>query len=42
MTKVIVLCISLQMVPLINTATDALMNNLNVYAESGEAFDIHK
>uniref|UniRef100_A0A671YJX6 Thromboxane-A synthase n=1 Tax=Sparus aurata TaxID=8175 RepID=A0A671YJX6_SPAAU len=31
-----------EMVPLINTATDALMNNLNVYAESGEAFDIHK
>ncbi|KAM9352628.1 thromboxane-A synthase [Symphorus nematophorus] len=31
-----------EMVPLINTATNALMNNLNVYAESGEAFDIHK
>ncbi|XP_070827573.1 thromboxane-A synthase [Chaetodon trifascialis] len=31
-----------EMVPLINTATDALMNNLNVYAESGEAFDIHR
>lgn len=31
-----------EMVPLINTATDALMNNLNVFAESGEAFDIHK
>uniref|UniRef100_A0A3Q1IZF4 Thromboxane-A synthase n=1 Tax=Anabas testudineus TaxID=64144 RepID=A0A3Q1IZF4_ANATE len=31
-----------EMVPLINTATDALMKNLNVYAESGEAFDIHK
>uniref|UniRef100_UPI0037E830C9 thromboxane-A synthase n=1 Tax=Semicossyphus pulcher TaxID=241346 RepID=UPI0037E830C9 len=31
-----------EMVPLINTAIDALMNNLNVYAESGEAFDIHK
>ncbi|XP_047453039.1 thromboxane-A synthase [Mugil cephalus] len=31
-----------EMVPLINTAIDALMNNLNVHAESGEAFDIHK
>lgn len=31
-----------EMVPLINTATDSLMNNLNVYAESGEAFDIHR
>lgn len=31
-----------EMVPLINTATDALMNNLNAYAESGEAFDIHR
>ncbi|XP_058500664.1 thromboxane-A synthase-like [Solea solea] len=31
-----------EMVPLINTATDALMNNLTVYAGSGEAFDIHK
>lgn len=31
-----------EMVPLINTATDLLMNNLNVYAESGDAFDIHK
>ncbi|TNN41244.1 Thromboxane-A synthase [Liparis tanakae] len=31
-----------EMVPLINTATDALMRNLNVAAESGEAFDIHK
>ncbi|XP_029992926.1 thromboxane-A synthase [Sphaeramia orbicularis] len=31
-----------EMVPLINTATEALMNNLNVYAESGEAFDIHR
>uniref|UniRef100_A0A3B5AZ78 Thromboxane-A synthase n=1 Tax=Stegastes partitus TaxID=144197 RepID=A0A3B5AZ78_9TELE len=30
------------MVPLINTASDALMNNLNVHAESGEAFDIHR
>lgn len=31
-----------EMVPLINTAVDVLMNNLNVHAESGEAFDIHK
>uniref|UniRef100_A0A3P8RVC1 Thromboxane-A synthase n=1 Tax=Amphiprion percula TaxID=161767 RepID=A0A3P8RVC1_AMPPE len=31
-----------EMVPLINTATDSLMNNLNVHAESGEAFDIHR
>lgn len=31
-----------EMVPLINTATDALMDNLKVYAESNEAFDIHK
>uniref|UniRef100_A0A3Q3KYB1 Thromboxane-A synthase n=1 Tax=Mastacembelus armatus TaxID=205130 RepID=A0A3Q3KYB1_9TELE len=31
-----------EMVPLINTATDALMNTMNVYAESGEAFDIHR
>ncbi|KAM3608839.1 uncharacterized protein V6R79_005584 [Siganus canaliculatus] len=31
-----------EMVPLINTACDTLMNNLSVYAESGEAFDIHK
>ncbi|KAG7244445.1 hypothetical protein INR49_030097 [Caranx melampygus] len=31
-----------EMVPLINTAIDALVNNLDVYAESGEAFDIHK
>ncbi|KAM6936896.1 thromboxane-A synthase [Xenentodon cancila] len=31
-----------EMVPLINTATDALMNNLNVHAESAEAFDIHR
>lgn len=30
------------MVPLINTATDALMKNLDAYAESGEAFNIHK
>ncbi|KAK7882256.1 hypothetical protein WMY93_028430 [Mugilogobius chulae] len=33
---------SFSMVPLINTATNALMDNLNVYAESNEAFDIHK
>lgn len=31
-----------EMVPLINTATDSLMSNLNVSAESGEAFDIHR
>ncbi|XP_017274474.1 thromboxane-A synthase isoform X2 [Kryptolebias marmoratus] len=31
-----------EMVPLINTATDALMNNLSVHAESGKVFDIHK
>ncbi|XP_042351719.1 thromboxane-A synthase [Plectropomus leopardus] len=31
-----------EMVPLINTAIDALMSNLNISAESGEAFDIHK
>ncbi|XP_072290834.1 thromboxane-A synthase [Eucyclogobius newberryi] len=31
-----------EMVPLINTATNALMDNLNVFAESNEAFDIHK
>ncbi|KAF3689068.1 Thromboxane-A synthase [Channa argus] len=31
-----------EMVPLINTAIDALIKNLNVYAESGEAFDIHR
>lgn len=30
------------MVPLINIATDALMSNLNIHAESGEAFDIYK
>uniref|UniRef100_A0A8C9YKX8 Thromboxane-A synthase n=1 Tax=Sander lucioperca TaxID=283035 RepID=A0A8C9YKX8_SANLU len=30
------------MVPLINTATNALMSNLNVSAESGQAFDIHR
>ncbi|XP_061577374.1 thromboxane-A synthase [Cololabis saira] len=31
-----------EMVPLINTATDGLMDNLNVHAESGQAFDIHR
>lgn len=31
-----------QMVPLINTASDVLMTNLSVYAESGESFDIYK
>ncbi|XP_061773835.1 thromboxane-A synthase isoform X1 [Nerophis ophidion] len=31
-----------EMVPLIQTATTALMNNLEVYAGSGEAFDIHR
>ncbi|XP_071756411.1 thromboxane-A synthase-like [Centroberyx gerrardi] len=31
-----------EMVPLINTAINSLMNNLNAYAESGEAFDIHR
>ncbi|XP_028264307.1 thromboxane-A synthase [Parambassis ranga] len=31
-----------EMVPHINTAIDSLMNNLNVHAESGEAFDIHR
>ncbi|XP_037539370.1 thromboxane-A synthase [Nematolebias whitei] len=31
-----------EMVPLINTAVDALMTNLNVHAESAQAFDIHK
>uniref|UniRef100_A0A3P8NUU5 Thromboxane-A synthase n=1 Tax=Astatotilapia calliptera TaxID=8154 RepID=A0A3P8NUU5_ASTCA len=31
-----------EMVPLINTAIDTLMKNLHVYAESGEAFDIHR
>lgn len=34
--------ILLQMVPLINATTDVLMNNLNAYAESGQAFDIYK
>ncbi|XP_043980962.1 thromboxane-A synthase [Gambusia affinis] len=31
-----------EMVPLINTAADALMKNLKVHADSGKAFDIHK
>ncbi|KAM8861847.1 thromboxane-A synthase [Synchiropus picturatus] len=31
-----------EMVPLIDTAISALMKNLDVYAESGDAFDIHK
>ncbi|KAM6946134.1 thromboxane-A synthase [Aplochiton taeniatus] len=31
-----------EMVPLINTATDSLVTNLNAYAESGETFDIHR
>ncbi|XP_041853699.1 thromboxane-A synthase [Melanotaenia boesemani] len=31
-----------EMVPLINTAADALIKNLNVHAESGEPFDIHR
>ncbi|XP_077423450.1 thromboxane-A synthase [Vanacampus margaritifer] len=31
-----------EMVPLIQTTTTALMDNLDVYAESGEAFDIHR
>lgn len=31
-----------QMVPLINTASDVLMTNLGVFAESGESFDIYK
>lgn len=31
-----------EMVPLINTATNVLLDNLEVYAESNEAFDIHK
>ncbi|KAL4625086.1 thromboxane-A synthase isoform X1 [Arapaima gigas] len=30
------------MVPLINAATETLMRNLNVYAESGRSFDIHR
>ncbi|XP_078113754.1 thromboxane-A synthase [Sander vitreus] len=31
-----------EMVPLINTATNAMMSNLSVSAESGQAFDIHR
>ncbi|XP_068168825.1 thromboxane-A synthase isoform X2 [Antennarius striatus] len=31
-----------EMVPLINTAVNVLMNNLGVYADSQEAFNIHK
>ncbi|XP_030221068.1 thromboxane-A synthase isoform X1 [Gadus morhua] len=31
-----------EMVPLINTATDVLMNNLDAHAESGAAFDFHR
>ncbi|XP_061532764.1 thromboxane-A synthase [Phycodurus eques] len=31
-----------EMVPFIQTTTNALMNNLDAYAESGEAFDIHR
>ncbi|XP_056907891.1 thromboxane-A synthase isoform X3 [Takifugu flavidus] len=31
-----------EMVPLINTATDALIKNLDAFAESAEAFNIHK
>uniref|UniRef100_W5K0D8 Thromboxane-A synthase n=1 Tax=Astyanax mexicanus TaxID=7994 RepID=W5K0D8_ASTMX len=31
-----------EMVPLINTATETLLNNLKSYAESGESFDIHR
>lgn len=31
-----------EMVPLINTATNTLMDNLKVHAESNQAFDIHK
>ncbi|XP_037539369.1 thromboxane-A synthase isoform X2 [Nematolebias whitei] len=31
-----------EMVPLINTATDSLMNNLSIHADSGKGFDIHK
>ncbi|XP_072550855.1 thromboxane-A synthase isoform X2 [Salminus brasiliensis] len=31
-----------EMVPLINTATDTLLNNLKAHAESGESFDIHR
>ncbi|XP_038146923.1 thromboxane-A synthase [Cyprinodon tularosa] len=31
-----------EMVPLINTAAEALMRNLQVHADSGEAFDLHR
>ncbi|XP_066540921.1 thromboxane-A synthase isoform X2 [Hoplias malabaricus] len=31
-----------EMVPLINTATETLLNNLEAYAESGKSFDIHR
>ncbi|XP_055030178.2 thromboxane-A synthase isoform X1 [Misgurnus anguillicaudatus] len=31
-----------EMVPLIKTATDTLLNNLKTHAESGESFDIHR
>ncbi|XP_046870586.1 thromboxane-A synthase isoform X2 [Hypomesus transpacificus] len=31
-----------EMVPLINTATESLLRNLEVHAESGESFDIHR
>ncbi|KAJ8401409.1 hypothetical protein AAFF_G00386400 [Aldrovandia affinis] len=31
-----------EMVPLISTATDTLMRNLQSFAQSGESFDIHK
>nr|XP_046204192.1 thromboxane-A synthase [Oncorhynchus gorbuscha]XP_046204202.1 thromboxane-A synthase [Oncorhynchus gorbuscha] len=31
-----------EMGPLINTATDTLLTNLNCHAESGESFDIHR
>lgn len=31
-----------EMVPLINTATDSLLKNLDAYEASGESFDIHR
>ncbi|XP_029910174.1 thromboxane-A synthase-like [Myripristis murdjan] len=31
-----------EMVPLINTSTGTLMNNLDAYAKTGEAFDLHR
>ncbi|XP_062860332.1 thromboxane-A synthase [Trichomycterus rosablanca] len=31
-----------EMVPLINIATETLLNNLNTYTESGESFNIHR